>query len=371
MAGIYIHVPFCVSKCHYCDFFKTTNTEMLNGYLDALMEEFLHRKNSFDEKISTLYFGGGTPSLIPLPNYDAIFSRLKKLYQFIPDAEITIEANPDDLSSDYLMGLREIGFNRISIGIQSFHDDDLKRMGRRHTGQQAMQSVMAASDAGFNNISLDLIYGLSWSGTDKFVENLKMLKDLPFQHLSAYHLTIEQGTNFYKQQRKGKLREMDEDESLKQYLLLCEFAQNLGMEHYEVSNFCLPGYISRHNSSYWDGTPYIGFGPGSHSFYGSSRYWNQSDLLSYIGKKFDLVREQELLTSVNKFNELIMLGLRTKRGIDMSLVTTYFQNHFNAIMQKWVDNKFLYQEGSFLKCSEKGWFIVDAIIEDFFVDADL
>ena len=324
------------------------------------------RAETFLFPIETVYFGGGTPSLLISNQIEEIISAVFENYEVTTNPEITCECNPDDLSFDYLKNIREAGINRLSIGIQSFSDNDLQFMGRRHNSKQAFKAIERSIKAGFENIGVDMIYGLPCSNHKLFSENLKKFADLPVQHLSAYNLTIEKDTPFFKK----NLKELDDDESFRQYLILCETLKSRGMIHYEVSNFCKNGCHSQHNSSYWEGKPYLGIGAGSHSYYNGKRCWNKQDLRLYNSDNFNLIREEEILSETNKFNEQIMLGLRTRRGINLNQTETCFKSFFDDFIKtaiKWQDKGALYIENNHLICREEKWFIVDGVIEDFIV----
>jgi oxygen-independent coproporphyrinogen III oxidase len=370
MAGIYIHIPFCFSRCGYCDFYKTTRLDRMEPFFEALKREIVYYAPHFQNSINTLYFGGGTPSLLKSGMYTELFLLLKSHYSFNADLEITIEANPDDLSPAYIDELLTIGFNRISIGIQSFNEADLQEMGRRHSSLQAFQSIEDTYRGGFRNIGMDLIYGLPWSSIQGFKENLEIFKTLPVNHLSAYHLTFEEGTPFDRLLKRGVYNEIMDSKSLEQYELLCDLTALNGFEHYEVSNFSQPGFRSRHNSSYWNGSPYIGFGPGSHSYYNGKRSWNKPDLVKYNKGHWEDISEEETLNEGNLFNESIMLGLRTSEGVDLErLHNLYpaFYDDFSIKLVKWRATGDLYQQKNRLVCKEKSWFIVDSIIKDLFI----
>lgn len=372
MAGIYIHIPFCKSQCFYCDFFKSTKLEYRNQFLGQLLNELSERRDFFsltDDVVESVYFGGGTPSLIAIEKLEEILNVIRKNYSLIDFAEITIEANPDDLNPEYLSGLRGIGFNRISLGIQSFFDEDLTKMGRRHDAVQSRKVIDYTFNAGFKNVGIDLIYGLPWSEEDKFLQNLMILNDYPLKHLSAYHLTIEPGTRFGRDKKQRKLFEIEEEQSERLFWLLHDEAEKMGFNHYEISNFCRDGLYSRHNTSYWTGKSYLGAGPGAHSFDGMRRYWNKSDLNQYIEFGFRNGVSQEILTEKDRFNERLMLGLRTKNGIDISELK---DNHpdlmpgFDTHIQKWLDRGFLQLKETRVFGTRKGWFLIDGIIEDLF-----
>lgn len=370
MAGIYTHIPFCFSRCGYCDFYKTTRLDRIGPFVSVLMKEIEHYSSDLNERIETVYFGGGTPSLISVKDYRDIFKQLRDNYDIADSAEITMEANPDDINEDYLDAMLQIGFNRISIGIQSFHDRDLKEMGRRHNSVQALQAVNIANKAGFDNISIDLIYGLSWSDTASFKENLSILRGMSVKHISAYHLTFEEGTPFWKLLKRGIYKEIKDSESTEQYQELCRFLADEGFEHYEVSNFCKPSFHSRHNSSYWNHTPYIGFGPGSHSFYDGIRRWNRPDLSQYLSADWDSTVESEILDKRDLVNEIIMLGLRTANGFDSERIRAIDASFYEQVFsnsRKWLKAGHLILDDRFVKCPEDSWFIVDGIIKDIFI----
>ncbi len=370
MAGIYIHIPFCFSLCGYCDFYKTTKLDKIELFISSLKEDISLRANNFNHKIDTLYFGGGTPSLLKRGYIEDIFNHLKKYFLFSDNFEWTIEANPDDINEEYLKSLYAVGVNRLSIGIQSFNEVDLRQMGRRHTSQQAIDAIKIAQNVGFDNLTIDLIYGLPWSNIDEFEKNLSIVKSLDVQHISAYHLIFEENTNFYSLLKKGILKEMDDEQSLLQFKLLSKTLVEYGFKHYELANFCKPNYESKHNSSYWVGEPYIGFGPSSHSFYNNKREWIKGNLSLYNAKKFDEIIESEILSKVDEFNEIIMLGLRTAKGVNISSIRDKYSNfydNFNLKADKWIEKKHLIIEDDYLKCTTEGWFLSDAIIEDFFI----
>ncbi|GAO31308.1 radical SAM protein [Geofilum rubicundum JCM 15548] len=342
----------------------------MEPFFNTLKQEIVHYAPLFTNRIETLYFGGGTPSLLKSGMYTELFLLLKSYYSFNTDVEITIEANPDDLTPTYIDDLLALGFNRISIGIQSFNETDLQEMGRRHSSSQALQSIQNAYNGGFRNIGMDLIYGLPWSSTEAFEKNLEIFKTLPVNHLSAYHLTFEEGTPFERLLKRGVYQEMKDNKSLAQYELLCRLTANNGFEHYEVSNFSQPGYRSRHNSSYWNGSPYIGFGPGSHSYYKGKRSWNKPDLATYNKGHWADITEEETLNKDDLFNESIMLGLRTSDGIDLEQLQNLhpaFYEAFSKKQIKWLTAGDLYLAKNRLICHEKSWFIVDSIIKDLFI----
>jgi oxygen-independent coproporphyrinogen III oxidase len=282
VAGIYIHIPFCRQKCYYCDFYKTVNSSHTGKFLSALKLEILKRHNYIrGENIRTVYFGGGTPSVLTEGELNEILDVLNVHFHIEKGAEITFEANPDDLTPVYLQTLKRAGINRLSIGIQSFFDIHLRKMNRRHDSQQAVCAIDDAFEAGFENISTDLIYGLPGLTLQQWEESLRKMFSLPVAHLSAYHLTYHEGTAFYTWLKKGTLKELSENESVKQFNLLLDEASRAGFEQYEISNFARNGMYSKHNMAYWSGTKYLGLGPSAHSFNGASRQWNIAHIDAY------------------------------------------------------------------------------------------
>ena len=286
MAGIYIHIPFCNSKCAYCGFYSIPSLKRKGDFLDALRLEMLARRDYLEgESIGTIYFGGGTPSLLSVEEIGTILQWITGEFTVHADAEITLEANPDTLSPEYLKGLRALGVNRLSIGIQSFFDNDLKYLSRRHDSRHALECVSLAKEAGFENISLDLIYGLPTSDAEQWHRNLELFFEMDVPHLSAYALTLEPNSILTKQIEMGKVMPINEEDALRDYDILCRFAKEAGFLHYEISNFCKPGSHSRHNSSYWFGVPYLGLGPSAHSYNGTSRQWNVSSVGGYLEER--------------------------------------------------------------------------------------
>jgi putative oxygen-independent coproporphyrinogen III oxidase len=280
MAGIYVHIPFCQKLCGYCDFYRTTRVEHIESYIEALRSEIELRSGYLEaEEVTTVYFGGGTPSLLSPGQFGVILGALGSRNKIVNGAEITIELNPDDVTAGYMAGLKEAGFNRISIGVQSWSEATLKMLGRRHDSARAVEAVNLAVAAGFSDISVDLLYGLPRLTTGVWEQMLDRTFSLPVTHLSAYHLTIEEGTPFGKMKKQGLISEPDEDESSSQFSMLIEKATAAGFIHYEISNFGREGFFSKHNTSYWKQVPYLGLGPSAHSFNGYSRQWNVSDII--------------------------------------------------------------------------------------------
>lgn len=321
MSGIYIHIPFCRSKCAYCGFYSIATAKRQAEFLEALKQEIVQRKDYLHgEKVETVYFGGGTPSLLTIQEIQGVLEGLHDHFEIDPAAEVTLEANPDTLSLEYLNGLRSLGVNRLSMGIQSFFDEDLNYLGRRHHAEHALQCIGWAKEAGFENISIDLIYGLPTSDADRWNRNLDRFFELDLPHLSAYALTLEPNSILTRQIEQGRTLPVNEEDAVRDYGILCQKMAQQGFQHYEISNFCKPGRHSRHNSSYWFGIPYVGFGPSAHSYDGASRQWNVSSVESYCQLYSAPHRgaiSAEKLTSEDRYNEYVMLRLRTMWGIDL------------------------------------------------------
>lgn len=369
MAGIYIHIPFCRQKCYYCDFFKTVNTSQTEQFIAAIKKELILRKNYLgNEPVDTIYFGGGTPSVLNEKQLTSVLAAVASLFTINKHAEITIESNPDDLTAPYLKMLQKAGINRLSIGIQSFQDKHLKKMNRRHNTIQAKAVVKQAAELGFSNISVDLIYGLPNLTQQEWETSLEEVFSLPVQHLSAYHLTYHEGTPFYTWLKKGTLQELKEEESVSQFNLLMEKAESAGFEQYEISNFAKNELYSRHNSSYWNGSRYLGIGPSAHSYNGNSRQWNVAHLDAYLkGIESDSVYFQEEILSKNeKYNDYIITRLRTKWGVSSRFIGQQFgkdkKRQFLQDIGKYVDSGKIIQQDDTFQFSREGLFVSDDIM---------
>ncbi len=320
MAGVYVHIPFCASRCSYCDFFSTLQlADAGTSYVEAVVAEArLRRGELCGAQIRTLYLGGGTPSQLPLPLLSRLIDGLRDALDLPDVEEFTVEANPDDVTPEWCRGVAALGVNRVSMGVQSFEDPILRLIGRRHTARQAMDAVANLREAGINNISIDLIFGLPGQTVASWTASVEQAIALKPQHISAYGLTYEEGTRLWHQRERGEVVEVPEEQCLEMYRILVDELQAAGYEHYEISNFALPGYYSRHNSSYWDDTPYLGLGAAAHSYDGKVRRWNPHDLRQYMDKVLagELACELEELSRSERYDERVMLGLRTARGID-------------------------------------------------------
>lgn len=373
MAGIYVHIPFCKSRCIYCDFFSTTSLEERDRYVVAVKRELEIRKDYLPQttRIDTVYFGGGTPSMLRAEQLCDILNHIRKIYDVSPLAEITAEGNPDDLSTEYLSTLRQGGFNRLSMGVQTFSNERLRFLCRRHTVEVAEQAVSNARKAGFENISIDLMYGFPGETLEEWEKDIEKALCLNPEHISAYALMYEEGTRLWTMLERGTVEEIDENLSLSMYETLMERLRIAGYEHYEISNFCNPDHHSRHNSSYWEGVPYIGIGAAAHSFDGQSRQWNPESLNEYFRgiESGAPTFEREILTKNQCYDEMVMTGLRTAKGVDLRKLENMFgkdaldycmsnaQPHIEA-------GRMMIERNSMLKLSKAGIFTSDDIMSD-------
>ena len=363
MAGIYLHIPFCLSKCAYCGFYSVPSMKRKTEVLESLRQEMVSRKDYLKgEPVGTIYFGGGTPSLLKVDEIKALLDLIEEHFSVEPDAEITLEANPDTLSLEYLQGLRSIGVNRLSIGIQSFFDNDLKYLSRRHNSDHARQCITWAKEAGFENLNIDLIYGLPTSEAKQWNQNLDRFLELDISHLSAYALTLEPNSILTKLIEQGKAEPVNEDDAVRDYEILCRRAAENGFLHYEVSNFCRPGWTSKHNTSYWFGVPYLGLGPSAHSYDGNSRQWNSESSI--------LNSESEMLSPEQKYDEYVMLRLRTMWGIDLKYMKREMGERFSDYCERQAEpliaQNRLSRTREFLYLTDEQMLFADGIAEALF-----
>lgn len=360
MAGIYIHVPFCRQKCLYCDFYSVASQSRRLELVNSIVDEIGLQQTYLNElPIKTIYFGGGTPSTLSFEELNRILSELYQHFKVDASAEITLEANPEDLTPEYLADLRRLGINRLSVGIQSFVDDHLSYFGRKHSAMEAIEAIQNARAAGFSNISADLIYGFPGLTTEQWKQNVETMVGLGVEHISAYQLMVEHGSVFFKRQQKGKFTPVEDDESAENYRILTGSLNDSGYEHYELSNFCKPGYFSRHNSSYWFGEPYLGLGPSAHSFNGVNRQWNISNIEKYCTAiaNHESWWEEEILSERDRYNELILTRLRTKRGLmveEISRLSASRQDQYTRLAQE-------AEKKGLLKRFDKGWIIPEEV----------
>ena len=371
MAGIYIHIPFCKRRCIYCDFFSTTQSEKKSATVRALCQELEMRKDYLEgEEIETIYLGGGTPSQLTHEELEEIFTAIYQIYKVKEDAEITLEANPDDLTPEYVGMLRQLPINRISMGIQTFQEETLKLLHRRHTAVQAIDAFRRCREAGFLNISIDLMYGLPGETLETWEKDLQQAIDLHPEHISAYHLIYEEDTALWKLREQHRVEEADEELSVSLFTTLIDRLTEAGYQHYEISNFCLPSLHSRHNSSYWTGTKYLGCGPSAHSFNGVSRQWNVASLEDYLKgvEAGQLDVEVEELDLYTRYNDFVLTCIRTCWGMPLSrLRSDYGEELYRyglRMAQPHLNQGMLEICEDVLRLTRKGIFVSDGIMSD-------
>jgi len=370
MAGIYLHIPFCRHKCLYCDFYSVASLTQKDLMVASLCNEIDLRKDYLAEKVvDTIYFGGGTPSVLTAGDVGQILDRIKCHFSINDNVEVTLEANPEDLSATFLQELYLVGVNRLSIGIQSFYDDHLRYFGRHHSAAQAIDAFNAARNAGFNNISIDLIYGFPGLELEQWERNVEMAIELSAEHISAYQLMVEPGSLFFKRQQQGNFVPANDEESIRHYQQLTTRLRSVGYEHYELSNFCKPGYESRHNSSYWYGAHYLGLGPAAHSYNSESRQWNAANNKQYLDgiSSGRLAFEIEYLSEAEKYNELLLTRLRTSRGLlrtELDGLSIQTRKFFENQVRKMLNVGLVEERATGWIIPEQKWFISDGIIAD-------
>lgn len=375
MAGLYIHIPFCRQACYYCDFHFSTDTHHRHDLIQALLRELELQKNYVREPIRTLYFGGGTPSLLTSDELSALMDAVRNNYSLDTAAEITLEANPDDLSPEHLQKFHQVGINRLSIGIQSFDSNTLKFLHRIHDAARARQCLHDAREAGFNNISIDLIYAIPGLSEGAWIDALQEAIGFSPEHISCYSLTIEERTVFGNWKKKGKLMPAQDEIAALQFEKLMDLMSASGYEHYEISNFSKPGFESKHNSSYWAGVPYLGIGPSAHSFDGDSRQYNVRNNAQYVKsiQQGVIPAELELLTRSNQINEYLLTSLRTSGGCDFDIILQRWNEPLlttrNTYVSGLVDQRLAVLEGAVLRLTRSGKLLADQLIQDLMVEA--
>lgn len=376
MAGIYLHIPFCKQKCNYCNFHFSTSLSRKDDLLKAMHLELHIQKNYLESHtIETIYFGGGTPTLLSADEINQLFDSIQKNFPSIDLQEFTLEANPDDLTVNYLKSLRNTPINRFSIGVQSFKEADLKYMNRAHTANEADYAIKAAQDAGFGNITIDLIYGTPHLTNTEWKHNLNQVKALQIPHFSAYALTVEEGTVLHSNIKKKKTIEPNNEQAAQQFELLMEYAEAMGYEHYEVSNLALPRHYAVHNTNYWKGKSYLGIGPSAHSFNGKTRRWNIANNALYtknILHDHQLIYEEEQLSNSQRLNEYIMTSLRTIWGCDLKKISTEWGDDYaNQIIkdsQEFQEKQQLIRTENALLLTPKGKLFADGIAGALFIE---
>ncbi len=372
MAGIYIHIPFCKQACYYCDFHFSTSLKYKDELLHALIKEIQLQKNYLNgETIETIYFGGGTPSLLSANEVNLLIGTITSSNTVSSNAEITLEANPDDLHNEKLQSLRQTDINRFSIGIQSFFDEDLEWMNRVHRASEAEASVKRAQDAGFENLTVDLIYGYPLLTDQKWKYNLDKVFELGVPHVSSYSMTVEPKTALASFIKNKKQPAMNEQQSAEQFILLMDAMQRHGFEHYEISNFCKPGHYSRHNSNYWKGVKYLGIGPSAHSYNGGERQWNIANNAKYIPAidAGEIPAETEMLTETDRLNEYIMTSLRTMWGLDLNQLNSIAPASSGQLLKaarRFFDNQWIEQKDEIIYLTQTGKLYADNIASGLF-----
>lgn len=372
MAGLYLHIPFCKSRCAYCSFFSSTDEQRINSFVSAVINELSLKKSC--EKIHTIYLGGGTPTRLGESHLTNILHHIYNLYDVTELTEITVEANPDDITPEFATALHQAGVNRISMGVQSFDDEELCRINRRHDSKQVHRAIQNLREAGFYNISIDLIYGLPGQTLRSFTESINKALEEPVTHISSYALTIEPGTILYKQLQSGLITEVDDELMEKMYFTLREKLTNAGFEHYEISNFARPGYHSLHNSSYWNGLPYIACGPGAHYYDGKNiRGFNTPDIRGYIQTLTAPTptlppSQKEILGPTELYDELIFTRLRTSDGLPLDIVPKNKLDYLLKAADKHIASKKLRLINNTLRLNPSALFISDSIISDLMFD---
>lgn len=375
MSALYIHIPYCKMLCYYCDFHFSLNLTTIQPYIQALCNE-LRLQSHFlpSSELSTIYFGGGTPSVLQEQDIAAIFNTISTYWHIQPQAEITFECNPDDLNKEYLQMLQSYSINRLSIGIQSFNDSDLQRLNRRHSAKQAKEALYLAQSAGFNSVSVDLIYGLPHQSVELWKQNLRQLEQFTIEHISCYALSVEQRTALHQLIKRGKIPTTPEDTFIKHFYALLQWATDNNFEQYELANFAKNNAYSQHNSNYWSGKPYLGVGAAAHSYNGVQRFWNIAHNQKYIDAltAHTLAQTSEILTPTDRANEYIMTSLRTCKGLCISRLQTLIDKpQYNALLlqaQEFSKQNLVCISASHIYCTPRGFMLSDYIIASLFVE---
>lgn len=374
MAGIYIHIPFCKKACHYCNFHFSTSTNLLEDLVQAILKEIELQNDFFSTKVQTIYFGGGTPSLLKSIEIEKILNKIQTHYTLEDNIEITLEANPDDIQPNNLKDWRQIGINRLSIGVQSFFDDDLIWMNRAHSAQQSLQCIDWAYQHQLSNINIDLIYGIPNMSAEKWMQNLEKVSALNIKHLSAYALTVEPKTALAKFIQQGRVQDVDTETQLQHFDILDAWAKANNFEFYEISNLAKPGWRSNHNSNYWQNQPYLGIGPSAHSFKENIRQWNIAHNVLYIKSISEGIvpYEQEVLTPAQQINEYLLTNLRRMEGVNLSVIKNALSAiQYESWMKKvtnYINKNKLFNQSNALCLTHEGKKIADAITVDLFIE---
>ncbi len=376
MAGIYIHIPFCKKACHYCNFHFSTSLKLKNDFIQSLLKEIDLQADYLEAApVDSIYFGGGTPSLLSRDELQLVLNKLQDKFTLSAQPEITLEANPDDITAEKLAAWKTAGVNRLSIGVQSFFENDLQWMNRAHSAQQAKNCIAMAQNEGFDNLTIDLIYGVPTLPDEHWLDNIQQALEMNIPHLSCYALTVEPGTTLSKMITLHKKENIDHEKQASQFLLLMDALDKHGYAHYEISNFALPGFRSRHNSSYWQGKPYLGLGPSAHSYNGMQRQWNIANNALYIQSISQglVPSEEETLSFHQKLNEYIMISLRTLEGLDLDVLEKQFDNASRMQVEKgavtFITSGRLERDKNILRLTREGKLFADGIAADLFFTA--
>ena len=373
MTGIYIHIPFCRKACYYCNFHFSTSLRRKDEFIAALLKEIELQRDYLVEPVESIYFGGGTPSILSTNDIELIMQTVLQNYQLAGEREVTLEANPNDMELSKVARWKQLGINRLSIGIQSFRDKDLQYLARTHDGKEALQAIEIAQKAGFNNLTVDLIYGIPTLSNQDWFSNLQTVLALGIPHISAYNLTVEPRTALDALIKKNKRQEPEEERGARQFEILMEVMKAQGYLHYEISNFCRRNMFSRHNCGYWQGKHYLGLGPSAHSYQGQTRQWN----IAHNGKYIEALQqgkvpaEMEILDPKQKWNEYIFTSLRTMWGCDLTYLREHpasYYNEFWTQARKYLQKGLLRQDENALILTDKGRLIADYIIADLFTE---
>ncbi|WP_316813560.1 radical SAM family heme chaperone HemW [Pedobacter heparinus] len=376
MSGIYIHIPFCKKACTYCDFHFSTSLKYADEMTDAICTELLKKKDRVTGQVGSIYFGGGTPSVLPAKSFEKIFNTLTRHFSISSGAEITIEANPDDLHAKKIAELRQLPVNRFSIGIQSFFEEDLIWMNRAHNAAEAEDCIKRSQDAGFENLSIDLIYGYPLLSDSKWLHNINKAIEFQTPHISAYSLTVEPRTALASAIKKGQQPPVNDEQSAAQFIILTDQLKKGGFEHYEISNFSQPGKYAVHNTNYWRGIPYLGIGPSAHGFDGQTRYLNMASNAAYLSaiQAGNLAETIEELNIYDRFNEYIMTSLRTMWGTGLRKIEADFGKLFLAEILKnskpFVEKQWLVKQDEHLVLTQEGKLFADHIASELFLIQD-
>lgn len=374
MSGIYVHVPYCKHKCDYCDFYSVVSMHRKDDFTELIIRELLLQMDYLPQgDINTIYLGGGTPSLLNPQDILAILNKIDKHFKVSHDVEITLEANPDDMDGSYLKGLLDVGVNRLSIGVQSFNDNELILLGRRHNARQALDAVETAFAKGFKSLSIDLMYGLPYSSNKIWEDNLRQAFQLPIEHMSCYHLVVEEGTPLLRKVQKGLVQPVSEEVSVAQFEILREMARLNNFLYYEISSLAKDGCFSRHNTAYWKGIPYLGLGPGAHSYNGTTRDANPHSIARWAEsiEKGEVASQSEVLSTNDMLNDYLIISLRTMWGLDLDRIVQQFGNEVAkeilGTASKYCERNVMIREGATIRIAEDHFLTSDAIISDFLV----